>query len=222
MSVIREELLAVRAKHADDRRTEISLVEGEIDIEDLIPVDDMVVTMTHFGYVKRLSQSTYRSQNRGGKGVAALTTREEDFVEKLYVVNSHSDMLFFTNKGKVYSVRVFELPEESRQGRGIPLVNIVNLEPDESVTALLPVEDFSDAKFFALATRLGRIKRVPMSDFESVRPSGLIAIRLNEGDELGWVRMTGGQDDLLLVTRKGKALRRDRNRSRNRVPLLFR
>jgi len=116
-------------------------------------------------------------------------------------------MLFFTNKGKVYSVRVFELPEESRQGRGIPLVNIINLEADESVTALLPVESFSSAKYCALATRLGRIKRVPMSDFESVRPSGLIAIRLNDGDELGWVRMTGGQDDLLLVTRKGKALR---------------
>jgi DNA gyrase subunit A len=165
------------------------------------------VSITDRGYIKRVSDQAYHSQGRGGRGVIGQSMRGEDAVTFFVRANTLGTMLFFTNKGKVYSERVFELPEESRQGRGIPLVNILNLEPDESVTALLSVESFSNAKFCALATRLGRIKRVPMSDFESVRPSGLIAIRLNEGDELGWVRMTSGQDDLLLVTRKGKALR---------------
>jgi DNA gyrase subunit A len=133
--------------------------------------------------------------------------RGEDEVNFFVRANTLDTILFFTDKGKVYSERVFELPEESRQGRGIPLVNIINLEPEETVTAVLPVESFSQAKYCAMATRLGRVKRVPMSDFENVRPSGLIAIRLNDGDELGWVRMTSSKDDLLMVTRQGKALR---------------
>lgn len=175
--------------------------------ESLVQDEPVFVSITNRGYIKRVSDQAYHSQGRGGRGVIGQSMRGEDAVTFFVRANTLGTMLFFTNKGKVYSERVFELPEEARQGRGIPLVNILNLEPDETVTALLPVEDFKDAKFCALATRRGRIKRVPMSDFASVRPSGLIAIRLNDDDELGWVRTTGGQDDLILVTRKGKALR---------------
>ena len=179
----------------------------DISDESLVQDEPVFVSITDRGYIKRVSDQAYHSQGRGGRGVIGQSMRGEDAVTFFVRANTLGTMLFFTNKGKVYSERVFELPEESRQGRGIPLVNILNLEPDETVTALLPVESFSSAKFCALATKLGRIKRVPMSDFESVRPSGLIAIRLNDDDELGWVRMTSGQNDLLLVTRKGKALR---------------
>jgi len=208
LEIIRTDLNELAEKYGDDRRTHI-VPDLEMDISDesLVQDEPVFVSITDRGYIKRVSDQAYRSQGRGGRGVIGQSMRGEDAVTFFVRANTLGTMLFFTNKGKVYSERVFELPEEARQGRGIPLVNILNLEPDETITALLPVESFSDAKFCALATKLGRIKRVPMSDFESVRPSGLIAIRLNDGDELGWVRMTSGQDDLLLVTRKGKALR---------------
>ena len=207
MSVIREELLAVRAKHADDRRTEISLVEGEIDIEDLIPVDDMVVTMTHFGYVKRLSQSTYRSQNRGGKGVAALTTREEDFVEKLYVVNSHSDMLFFTNKGRVYGLKCYEIPESGRTAKGTAIVNLLQLQGGEKVTMMLPVPDRESDDYLMLATRNGLIKKTSLQEFKNLRRSGLIALTLQDEDELIGVQLTRGDEEIMMASRLGKAIR---------------
>lgn len=208
LEIIRTDLNEVAEKYGNDRRTHI-VPDLELDLSDesLIQDEPVFVSITDRGYIKRVSDQAYRSQGRGGRGVIGQSMRGEDAVTFFVRANTLGTMLFFTNKGKVYSERVFELPEEARQGRGIPLVNIINLEADESITALLPVENFNDAKFFALATKLGRIKRVPMSDFASVRPSGLIAIRLNEGDELGWVKMTSGQDDLLLVTRKGKALR---------------
>ena len=208
LEIIRTDLNEVAEKYGNDRRTHI-VPDLELDLSDesLIQDEPVFVSITDRGYIKRVSDQAYRSQGRGGRGVIGQSIRGEDAVTFFVRANTLGTMLFFTNKGKVYSERVFELPEEARQGRGIPLVNIINLEADESITALLPVENFNDAKFFALATKLGRIKRVPMSDFASVRPSGLIAIRLNEGDELGWVKMTSGQDDLLLVTRKGKALR---------------
>ncbi|HNZ16062.1 MAG TPA: DNA gyrase subunit A, partial [Anaerolineaceae bacterium] len=208
LEIIRTDLNEVAEKYGNDRRTHI-VPDLELDLSDesLIQDEPVFVSITDRGYIKRVSDQAYRSQGRGGRGVIGQSMRGEDAVTFFVRANTLGTMLFFTNKGKVYSERVFELPEEARQGRGIPLVNIINLEADETITALLPVENFNDAKFFALATKLGRIKRVPMSDFASVRPSGLIAIRLNEGDELGWVKMTSGQDDLLLVTRKGKALR---------------
>ncbi|MFZ3070315.1 MAG: DNA gyrase C-terminal beta-propeller domain-containing protein, partial [Anaerolineaceae bacterium] len=146
-------------------------------------------------------------QGRGGRGVMGQTMRGEDEVVFFLRCNTLGTLLFFTNKGKVYSERVFEMPEESRQGRGIPLVNIINLEPDESITALLSVPDFTKAEYCTMATRRGRIKRIALEEFESVRPSGLIAIKLDKGDELGWVCMTSGKDDVILVTRQGKALR---------------
>ena len=207
MSVIKEEMLAVRARHADDRRTEISLVEGEIDIEDLIPVDDMVVTMTHFGYVKRLSQSTYRSQNRGGKGVAALTTREEDFVEKLYVVNSHSDMLFFTNKGRVFGLKCYEIPEAGRTAKGTAIVNLLQLQGGEKVTMMLPVPDRDSDDYLMMATRNGLIKKTSLADFRNLRRNGIIALTLQEDDELIGVQLTRGDEDIMMASRLGKAIR---------------
>ena len=208
LELIRTDLNEVAEKYGDDRRTHI-VPDLEMDLSDesLVQDEPVFVSITDRGYIKRVSDQAYRSQGRGGRGVIGQSMRGEDAVTFFVRASTLGTMLFFTNKGKVYSERVFELPEEARQGRGIPLVNILNLEPDETITALLPVENFNDAKFCALATKLGRIKRVPMSDFASVRPSGLIAIRLNDGDELGWVCMTSGQNDLLMVTRKGKALR---------------
>ncbi len=208
LEIIRTDLNEVAEKYGNPRRTHIAPdLEMDLSDESLVQDEPVFVSITDRGYIKRVSDQAYHSQGRGGRGVIGQSMRGEDAVTFFVRATTLSTMLFFTNKGKVYSERVFELPEEARQGRGIPLVNILNLEPDEAITALLPVENFRDAKFCALATKLGRIKRVPMSDFENVRPSGLIAIRLNEDDELGWVRMTSGQDDLLLVTRKGKALR---------------
>ncbi len=208
LEIIRTDLNEVAEKYGDPRRTRIA-PDAEMDLSDesLIQDEPVFISITNRGYIKRVSDDAYRRQGRGGRGVIGQSMRGEDEVNYFVRANTLDTILFFTNNGKVYSERVFELPEESRQGRGIPLVNIINLEPEETVTAVLPVENFSQAKYCAMATRLGRIKRIPLSDFENVRPSGLIAIRLNEGDELGWVRMTSGKDDLLMVTRQGKALR---------------
>ena len=207
MSVIKEEMLVVRARHADARRTEISLVEGEIDIEDLIPVDDMVVTMTHFGYVKRLSQSTYRSQNRGGRGVAALTTREEDFVEKLYIVNSHSDMMFFTNKGRVFGLKCYEIPEAGRTARGTAIVNLLQLQGGEKVTMMLPVPDRDSEDYLMMATRKGLIKKTALTEFRNLRRNGIIALTLQDDDELIGVQLTRGDEEIMVASRLGKAIR---------------
>ena len=207
MAVIKGEMLEVRQKHADPRRTEISMVDGEIDIEDLIPVDDMVVTMTHFGYVKRLSQSTYRSQNRGGKGVAALTTREEDYVEQMYVVNSHSDMLYFTDRGRVYGLKCYEIPEAGRTARGTAIVNLLQLQGGEKVTMMLPIPDRESDDYLMMATRDGLIKKTPLGDFKNLRRSGLIAITLRDEDELIGVQLTDGQQEVMLATRRGKSIR---------------
>lgn len=208
LEIIRTDLNEVADKYGDVRRTRLAPdTEMDLSNESLVQDEPVFISITNRGYIKRVSDDAYRRQGRGGRGVIGQSMRGEDEVNFFLRANTLDTILFFTNKGKVYSDRVFELPEESRQGRGIPLVNIINLEPEETVTAVLPVENFSQAKYFSMATSLGRIKRVPMSDFENVRPSGLIAIRLNDGDELGWVRMTSSKDDLLMVTRQGKALR---------------
>ncbi len=207
LTVIREEIVQLRDRFADDRRTRISPVEGEIDIADLIPVDDMVVTMTHFGYVKRLSQSTYRSQNRGGRGVAALTTREEDYVEQMYVVNSHSDMLFFTDRGRAYGLKCYDIPEAGRTARGTAIVNLLQLEGGEKVTMMLPVPDRESDENLLMATRNGMIKKTPLADFINLRRSGLIAINLKDDDELIGVQLTDGDSEVMLATTRGMAIR---------------
>ncbi|NLE69035.1 MAG: DNA gyrase subunit A, partial [Clostridiales bacterium] len=207
MGVIKEELTTIMDRYADPRRSEISLIDGEIDIEELIPKDDMVVTLSHFGYVKRLSLSTYRAQNRGGKGVSAQALREEDYTEQLYTVHSHDDLLFFTDQGRAYNVKCYEIPEASRVARGTAIVNVLPLYPDEKVTNMIPVpKEDRDSQFLIMATRHGLIKKTALSAFRNIRRVGLIAITLQEGDSLiGAELIEGG--DVMLASRMGQAIR---------------
>ena len=205
--VIKDELTEVKNKFADPRRTELSAVDGEIDIADLIAVDDMVVTLTHFGYVKRLSKSIYRAQNRGGKGVAAMTTREEDYAENIRIVNSHEPIMFFTNQGRVYNLTCYQIPEAGRTARGTAIVNLLQLNAGEKVTNMIPMPEMAEGRYLIMATRDGLIKKTALSEFQNLRKSGLIAIVLNEGDELIGVEMCCDGEELLLGTRQGKAIR---------------
>ncbi len=206
--IIKDELAEIRKKYADARRTTIEPAADDIILEDLITPEEMVVTLTHFGYVKRLGVDTYRSQKRGGKGVAALSTREEDFVRTLFITSTHSHLLFFTNMGRVHRLRCFELPLAGRQARGTAIVNMLQLAGGEKVTAVFPVEpDGGVGRYMVMATRRGMVKKTRVSEFANIRKGGLIAIGLNEGDELIRVLMTGGNDELLLGTLNGKSLR---------------
>ena len=207
MGVIKDELTEIKNKFSDPRRTELSAVEGEIDIADLIAVDDMVVTLTHFGYVKRLSVSTYRAQNRGGKGVSAMTTREDDFAECIRICNTHEPILFFTNQGRVYSKTCYEIPEAGRTARGTAIVNLLQLAPGEKVTTIIPMPEMAEGRYLIMATRDGLIKKTAISEFQNLRKTGLIAIVLNEGDELIGVEMCHDGEELLLGTVKGRAIR---------------
>ena len=208
MGIIKDEILEIKRKYADERRTEISALEGEIDMMDLIQEEDMVVTISHFGYVKRLAKATYRAQRRGGKGVTAATTREEDFIEQLYVTNTHDAIMFFTNRGRVHQKYCYEIPEAGRTARGTAIVNLLNLDPGEKVTAVLPVpEEKMKGHYLVMATRGGTIKRTELSEFANLRKSGLIAIVLKEDDDLIAVRLTDGTKELLLGSKKGMAIR---------------
>ena len=208
LSVIREELQQIRDKYADERRTEISLIYGEIDYEDLIPKDDMVVTLSRFGYVKRLPQSTYRAQNRGGKGISATGLREEDYVEQIFTVHSHDDLLFFTDQGRAYSVKCFEIPEASRTARGTAIVNVLPLMADESVNGMIPVpKEDRDSQFLVMATKNGLIKKTSLREYRNIRRSGLIAITLREDDRLVGAVLTEGHSELIVGTRWGQAIR---------------
>ncbi len=207
MEVIKEEILAIRNRFADERRTAISPIEGEIDIEDLIPKDSMVVTMTHFGYVKRLPQSTYRSQNRGGKGIIGMSTRDEDYVERMYIVHSHSDMLYFTDRGRAYGLKCYEIPEASRTARGTAIVNLLQLEGGEKVNGMLPIPDRDSDEMLLMATKQGRIKKTALSEFSNLRNAGIIAINLVDDDELIGVELTDGNQEIMIATKKGKSIR---------------
>ena len=205
MGVIKEEMSVIRDKFADERRTELTIME--IDIEDLIQSDDMVVTMTHFGYVKRLPKSTYRAQHRGGKGISGMTTRDEDYVERLIIVNTHEDIMFFTNRGRVYTLKCYQIPEAGRTARGMAIVNLLQIAGDEKVTAMIPVPRDVGEHYLVMMTRLGMIKRTPYSEFANLRKSGLIAITLKEDDELCAVNLTDGDMSMLIGSRQGRALR---------------
>ena len=208
LGIIKDEILEIKRKYADERRTEISALDGEIDMLDLIQEEDMVVTLTHYGYVKRLPKATYRAQRRGGKGVVGATTREEDFVEQMYVVNTHDTLMFFTNRGRVYQLNCYQIPEAGRTARGTAIVNLLQLDAGEKVTALLPVPAEKVAgHFLIMATRNGVIKRTALSEFTNLRKSGLIALVLREDDELIGVALTDGSYELLLGTRDGMAIR---------------
>ncbi len=208
LDIIKTEILEIRRKFADDRRTTISPMEGEIDMLDLIQEEDMVITMTHFGYVKRLPKTTYRAQRRGGKGVVGATTREEDFVEQMYVTSTHDPLMFFTNLGRCDQLNCYEIPEAGRTARGTAIVNLIQLDAGEKVTAMLPVPAEKTAgHYLVMATKNGVIKRTELSDFTNLRKSGLIALVLREDDELIRVALTDGNYELLMGTRDGMSIR---------------
>ena len=208
LSLVREGLNEVAEKYGDARRTKIAPdADTDLSDESLVKNEDVFVSITQRGYIKRVTDRTYRSQGRGGRGVIGQSMRGEDEVAFFLRCNTLGTLLFFSDQGKVYSERVYQIPDESRTGRGIPLVNIISLDQNEKITAVVPVNDFKAAEYCTMATVKGRVKRVALAEFESVRPSGLIAIKLVDDDELGWVCLTGGKDDIVLVTRAGQALR---------------
>ncbi len=207
MNVIKDELIALREKFGDERRTEISSVEGEIDVADLIARDDMVVTLTHFGYVKRLSKSTYRAQGRGGKGVMGQNLREEDYAEKIAILHSHSDVLFFSNLGRCYMIKCYQIPEAGRTSRGTAIINLLPLQSGEKITNMIAMPESVEGRYLMMATKQGLIKKTPLEEFAHLRRSGLIAIVLRDDDELVSVQLTSGEDELLMGSRMGRAIR---------------
>ncbi|TCK86799.1 DNA gyrase subunit A [Natranaerovirga hydrolytica] len=205
--VIREEILIVKAKHGDPRRTEITYDDSEIRIEDLIKEESTIITMTNLGYIKRLPMNTYKSQNRGGKGIKGMQTREEDFVEELFITTTHHYILFFTNKGKVYRLKAYEIPESSRTSRGTAIVNLLQIEAGEHITAVIPIKDYEEDKFLLMATKKGIIKKTNIMEYVNIRTSGLQAIGLKEEDELIQVKFTDNNQEIFLVTKLGQCIR---------------
>ena len=208
MGVIKQEIIEIRDKYGDPRRTELSVIDGEIDVEDLIAEQDMVVTLTKHGYVKRTAASTYKAQRRGGRGVSGITTKEDDYAVQMCVVNTHQEIMFFTNLGRVFSLKCFQIPEAGRTARGTAIVNLLQIGGEEKVSTMLPMPREKDKEYYLLmGTRQAMVKKTPLEDFRNLRKSGLIAIALNEGDELIGVRLSDGDDELFMGTRKGMAIR---------------
>ena len=204
--IIKEELLEIRDKYGDERKTKIVAAEGDIDIEDLIKEERCVITLTHFGYVKRMPIDTYKSQKRGGKGITGIATREEDFVKQIFTASTHDTILFFSNQGKVYRLRGYEVPEAGRTAKGTAIVNLLSLNGGEKISAVIPISNFAEGKYLLMATQNGLIKKTSLSEFNNVRKSGLIAINLKEEDALIDVKLTDGEDNVVLVTKKGMSI----------------
>lgn len=205
--IVKTELTAIGQKFGDERKTEISSVAGEVDIEDLIPEEDCVYTLTRMGYIKRQPVSAYSVQNRGGKGIKGMSRREEDIADTMFIASSHDYILFFTDAGKMYRLKGYEIPEGSRNSKGMNIVNILPITTDEKVTAMLKVPDFGEDKYYlCMATKGGVIKRTKLDDYKNIRKSGIIAINLDEGDELRWVRLTDGEQKLMVATRNGMSI----------------
>ena len=206
--IIKDEAMEMKKRFSDERRTEIAAISGEMDVEDLIPEEDCVLTLTNFGYVKRQTLDTYRTQRRGGRGISGMSRREEDVASELFIANSHDFVLFFSDRGRVYRLKCYEIPEGSRTSRGMNITNLLPLEPEEHITSMLRVtKSEEEDHFLTMVTKNAVIKRVALSAFRNVRKNGLIALDLAEDDELSWVRLTSGSDDLLVATRFGKAIR---------------
>lgn len=206
LEVVKKELQEIRNAYGDERRTEIANVVDEIDIEDLIEEEDCTYTLTHFGYIKRIPTSAYRAQNRGGRGVNAMATREEDFTRGLFTASTHDTLLFFTTYGKVYKLKGYQVPEAGRTAKGTNIINLLELESGEKVTAMYPIREFSEDKYMVFVTRMGTVKRVVLSDLQNIRKGGLRALGLNEGDVLVDVRLTDGHENILIATHDGKAI----------------
>lgn len=207
LGIIKDEALAVKERHNDARRTEITQLLDDIDLDDVIQEEEMAVTMTHFGYIKRLSPDTYRAQRRGGRGVVGQTTREEDFVERIFVTSTHANILFFTNLGRAFKIKCYAIPEAGRSAKGLPIVNLLQLAGGEKVTAMFPVAPSVEGGYLVMATRFGVIKKTPLTDFSNIRKGGLIAVNLREGDELIAVELSDGNDEFIVGSRKGKCIR---------------
>lgn len=205
--IIRTEILEIKEKYGDLRRTRILPSSDEINIEDMIEEEDVVITLTHFGYIKRTPEYTYKTQKRGGRGIIGLTTRDDDFVEDLYIVSTHDNILFFTNKGKVFSLKAYEIPEGSRQAKGTAIINLLNLDKDEKVNAIIPINKNTKETNLVLITKSGIIKKTELESYENIRKNGIIAISLREKDELIGVRKTDGTREIILVTKKGMSIR---------------
>ena len=207
LGIIKDEAIVLRDKYGDDRLTEIATVSGEVDIEDLIPVEDCVLTLTSFGYAKRQSVDTFTAQRRGGRGITGMTQREEDVTTEMFTCSTHDNIMFFSNLGRVYRLKCYEIPEGSRTSKGMNLANLLPIGGEERITSMIRVPEFEDGCFLCMVTRHGVIKRTRLDAYNTARKGGLIAIDLDEGDELKWVRCTGGEDELLVATRNGAAIR---------------
>ena len=207
LGVIKEELIDIKNKYSDERRTSIEKVVNEIDIEDLIQEEEVTITLTHSGYIKRIPADTYSAQRRGGKGIQAMSTKEDDFVEHIMITSTHSDVLFFTNKGRVYKLRAYEIPEAGRVAKGTNIINLISIEPDERIETVLSIRDNTKDGFLFMATKKGIVKKTPLSDFKNLRKNGLIAINLRESDELLKVKVTRGDANIIIVTQNGYAVR---------------
>ena len=206
-AVIKSELIEIKNKYNDERRTHIEEVVNDIDIEDLIQEEEVTITLTHAGYIKRISSDTYSAQRRGGKGIQAMTTKEDDYVEHVMVTSTHSDVLFFTNKGRVYKLRAYRIPEAGRTAKGTNIVNLIAIEPDERIETILTVKDDVREGFLFMGTKQGLVKKTPLEEFKNLRKNGLIAINLREGDELLKVKITRGDADIIMVTQNGYAIK---------------
>ena len=206
MGVIKDELLEIKKKYGDKRRTKLVNGDGELDEEALIDEEDVAITLTHMGYIKRVPENTYKAQRRGGKGILGLTTRDSDFVKDLIITSTHDDLLFFTDMGKVYKMKGYEVPEASRTAKGTPVINFLNLNSGEKVSAVIPVKEFSQDNYLVMITRSGTIKKTPMSEFDSIRKNGLIAINLKDGDKLISVSQSNGDENIYVITKLGKAI----------------
>ena len=207
LGVIKEEILVIRDKYGDERRTSIGFDEFDISMEDLIPQEEVVITMTKLGYIKRMSVDTFKSQNRGGKGIKGMQTLDDDYIEELFMTNTHHYVMFFTNMGRVYRMKAYEIPEASRTARGTAIINLLQLMPEEKITAVIPIEKYVEGEYLFMATKKGLVKKTPITDYANVRKTGLAAITLREDDELIEVKTTDNRKDILLVTKYGQCIR---------------
>ena len=207
LGVIREEIMMISDKYGDDRRTKIGYDEFDLSMEDLIPVSDSVITMTHLGYIKRMTVDNFRSQNRGGKGIKGMQTLDEDFIEEIFMTTTHHYLMFFTNFGRAYRMKAYEIPEAGRTARGTAIINLLQLQPGEKISAVIPVKEWDENNYLIMATRDGIVKKTKMQDYSNIRKTGLLAISLREGDELIEVKITDGNDDVILITKNGMSIR---------------
>ena len=206
MPILDNDLLEIKDKYGDDRLTKIVAAEGEFVAEDLIKEEQTVVALTHFGYIKRMPIDTYRSQRRGGKGITGIATREEDFVKQIFTASTHDTILFFSNKGKLYKLKGYEVPEAGRTAKGTAIVNLLSLDPGEKISAVIPIQNFAEGKYLLMATKNGLIKKTALTEYNSSRTTGLQGITLKDDDELITVRLTDGEDNVVLVTREGMCI----------------